>query len=215
MTEALPVAEADLEAIRHQGIGNGVFVGRALPGIDIAVAPLDELGNPSEILTTDAEATGEIAVRASHIRDGYDRLWATTMRASRNAGWHRTGDVGHLDTDGNLWVEGRLAHVITTPEGPLTSIALEQRAIAAGAINAACVGVGPAGTQQVVLILEQPGNSCLLSAGETAALRLVCGYPFAAVMRMEKLPVDIRHNSKIDRLALARWATSILGGALG
>jgi acyl-coenzyme A synthetase/AMP-(fatty) acid ligase len=215
MTEALPVAEADLEAIRHQGIGNGVFVGRALPGIDIAVAPLDDLGNPSEILTTDAEATGEIAVRASHIRDGYDRLWATTMRASRNAGWHRTGDVGHLDTEGNLWVEGRLAHVITTPEGPLTSIALEQRAIAAGSINAACVGIGPAGTQQVVLILEHPGSSCLLGAGETAAFRQVCGYPFAAVMRMEKLPVDIRHNSKIDRLALARWATSILGGALG
>jgi acyl-coenzyme A synthetase/AMP-(fatty) acid ligase len=166
-------------------------------------------------LTTDPDVTGEIAVRAAHIREGYDRLWATTMRASRNVGWHRTGDVGHLDSRGNLWVEGRLAHVITTAEGPLTSIALEQRAIAAGAINAACVGIGPAGTQQVVLILEQPGSTHLVDAAETAAFRLACEYPFAAVMRMEKLPVDIRHNSKIDRLALARWATSILGGALG
>ena len=215
MTEALPIAEADLGAIRHEGIGNGVFVGRALPGIDIAVAPLNGSGIPSEILTTDPDVTGEIAVRAAHIREGYDRLWATTMRASRNVGWHRTGDVGHLDSRGNLWVEGRLAHVITTAEGPLTSIALEQRAIAAGAINAACVGIGPAGTQQVVLILEQPGSTHLVDAAETAAFRLACEYPFAAVMRMEKLPVDIRHNSKIDRLALARWATSILGGALG
>jgi long-subunit acyl-CoA synthetase (AMP-forming) len=215
MTEALPIAEADLGAIRHEGIGNGVFVGRALPGIDIAVAPLNGSGIPSEILTTDPDVTGEIAVRAAHIREGYDRLWATTMRASRNVGWHRTGDVGHLDSRGNLWVEGRLAHVITTAEGPLTSIALEQRAIAAGAINAACVGIGPAGTQQVVLILEQPGSTHLVDAAETAAFRLACEYRFAAVMRMEKLPVDIRHNSKIDRLALARWATSILGGALG
>ena len=215
MTEALPVAEADLDAIRRQGIGNGVFVGRALPGIDIAVAPLDHSGRPSENLTTDADATGEIAVRASHIRDGYDRLWATTMRASRNAGWHRTGDVGHLDSMGNLWVEGRLAHVITTAEGPLTSIALEQRAIAVGASNAACVGIGPAGTQQVILILEQSGSSCLLSAQESSYFRSACAYPFAAVMRIENLPVDIRHNSKIDRLELARWATSILGGALG
>ena len=215
MTEALPVAEADLGAIRHEGIGNGVFVGRPLPGVDIAVASLDDSGIPSEILTTNPDVTGEIAVRAAHIREGYDRLWATTMRASRNAGWHRTGDVGHLDSRGNLWVEGRLAHVITTAEGPLTSIALEQRAIAAGAFNAACVGIGPAGTQQVVLILEQAGSTHLVDAAETAAFRAACVYPFAAVMRMEKLPVDIRHNSKIDRLALARWATSILGGALG
>ena len=215
MTEALPVAEANLDAIRHQGVGNGVFVGRALPGVEIAVAPLDRSASPSETLTADCDVTGEIAVRAAHIRDGYDRLWATTMRASRNPGWHRTGDVGHLDKQGNLWVEGRLAHVITTVDGPLTSIALEQRAIAAGVKNAACVGIGPVGTQQVILILEQPGESNLISAEETSAFRRVCGYPFAAVMRMDTLPVDIRHNSKIDRLALARWATSILGGALG
>jgi hypothetical protein len=34
-------------------------------------------------------------------------------------------------------------------------------------------------------------------------------------MRRDHLPVDIRHNSKIDRVALAQWATDILDGALG
>ena len=215
MTEALPVAEADLDSIRAHGMGNGVFVGSALPGVEIAVAPLDSVGIPSDDLVTTAFVCGEIAVRAAHIREAYDRLWATTLRSSRNPGWHRTGDVGHLDSEGNLWVEGRLAHVITTAQGPLTSIALEQRAISEGAVNAACVGVGPVGAQQVVLIIEESGSTHLLDARETDRYRAACAYPFAVVMRIDALPVDIRHNSKIDRPALASWATDLLGGAFG
>lgn len=215
MTEALPVAEADLTTLRGHGIGNGVLVGRALPGVEIALAPLDFGGVPGDALTTTVGVTGEIAVRAAHIRDGYDRLWATTRRASRNPGWHRTGDVGHLDAEGNLWVEGRLAHVITTADGPLTPIALEQRAILAGAANAACVGIGPLGAQQVILILEESGPTHLADVQACDHYRRACEYPFATVMRMERLPVDIRHNSKIDRVALAEWATHLLGGALG
>ncbi len=215
MTEALPVAEADLNAIRAQGMGNGVFVGAALPGVEIAIAPLDDRGVPVDDLTDTREVTGEIAVRASHIREGYDRLWATNARASRNLGWHRTGDVGHLDEAGNLWVEGRLAHVISTAEGPLTSISLEQLAILNGAVNAACVGIGPLGTQQAVLIIEEAGPSHLLNAAESDRFRQACDFPFAAVMRIDRMPVDIRHNSKIDRLHLSAWASEILGGALG
>jgi len=215
MTEALPIAEADIELIRNHGVGNGVFVGAPLPGVEVAIAPLDSNGTPAETLSQAEGITGEIVVSGAHIRDGYDRLWATTMRASQNPGWHRTGDVGHLDEDGSLWVEGRLAHVISTVEGPLTPVGLEQRALTTGVANAACVGVGPAGTQQVILILEMPGESHLVDAATTSRYRAECTYPFAAVLRIDHLPVDIRHNSKIDRTALARWATKILSGALG
>jgi long-subunit acyl-CoA synthetase (AMP-forming) len=215
MTEALPIAEADIHLIRNHGVGNGVFVGAPLPGVEVAIAPLDLLGVPSETLDLAKGITGEIVAKAAHMRDGYDRLWATTMRASQNPGWHRTGDVGHLDKDGGLWVEGRLAHVISTVDGPLTPVGLEQKALSAGVANAACVGIGSAGTQQVILILEMPGDSHLVDAVTTSRYRTECGYPFAAVLRLDHLPVDIRHNSKIDRSALSAWATKILGGALG
>jgi acyl-coenzyme A synthetase/AMP-(fatty) acid ligase/pimeloyl-ACP methyl ester carboxylesterase len=215
MTEALPVAESDLPGIQHAGSGNGVFVGTPLPGVEIAIAPLDALGRPDDALVTRPGVTGEIAVRADHIREAYDRLWATTTRASRNPGWHRTGDVGHLDAKGALWVEGRLAHVVTTAEGPLTTIELEQRAIAAGVANAAGVGVGPVGAQQVILVIEAPGRTSLVGVEETERLRSACDYPFAAVLRIDRMPVDIRHNSKIDRAALGLWASDLLGGARG
>ena len=41
--------------------------------------------------------TGEICVAAPHVKDRYDRLWVTEQASRRNPGWHRTGDVGHLD----------------------------------------------------------------------------------------------------------------------
>ena len=34
-----------------------------------------------------------------------------------------------------------------------------------------------------------------------------------AVLTMPALPVDIRHQSKIDRAAIAAWATTVLAGA--
>jgi len=36
--------------------------------------------------------------------------------------------------------------------------------------------------------------------------------PVAAVLVRDSLPVDTRHNSKIDRAALARWAADVLAG---
>jgi hypothetical protein len=34
----------------------------------------------------------------------------------------------------------------------------------------------------------------------------------AAVLAVRTLPVDIRHNSKIDRVAVGRWAQRVLDG---
>ena len=39
--------------------------------------------------------------------------------------WHRSGDVGNIDQDGRLWIEGRTAHVITTAAGPVTPVPVE------------------------------------------------------------------------------------------
>ena len=85
-----------------------------------------------------------MCVRAAHIKERYDRLWVTDRAATPAAGWHRTGDVGHFDSAGRLWIEGRLVHVIVTAEGPMTPVGIERRVEAvAGVRRAAVVGVGP------------------------------------------------------------------------
>lgn len=222
MTEALPVADIELSGMPAPGETQGVPVGRPVVGVDVEVVALDASGRPSVVLESTHGVTGEIAVRAAHIRDHYDKLWATNRLASVNPGWHRTGDVGHLDPDGSLWIEGRLAHVIVTPEGVLTPVGPEQRAITLPFVEqAALVGVGPTGTAAPVLVVvlaTQPkrhSRSHLLDADRTEQLRQVTGVDLAAVLVRRDMPVDIRHNSKIDRSLLAAWAERVLAGAGG
>jgi acyl-coenzyme A synthetase/AMP-(fatty) acid ligase len=159
-------------------------------------------------------------VAAPHVKERYDRLWITQQESASLPGWHRTGDVGHFDADGRLWVEGRLGHVLTTPEGVRTPVAAEHAAAAApGAGRAAVVGVGPAGTQAAVAVIEavppvrqagpaDPG----LAAQVRAAVAAGTGIRLAAVLVVPELPTDIRHNSKVDRTALAGWASRVLAG---
>jgi acyl-coenzyme A synthetase/AMP-(fatty) acid ligase len=179
-------------------------------------------------LSAEPGVVGEICVRAAHAKQRYDALWATERASSRDAGWHRTGDVGQLDGDGRLWVQGRRQHLITAPQGLLTPVGLEQQiATAPGVAAAAVVGVGPAGTQQLVavvvaeravpqrtLVNRLPGRRRGAVAGIelTDAVRSAVDVPVAAVLVVRRLPVDIRHASKVDRTALAGWAATLLAG---
>ena len=85
---------------------------------------------------------------------------------------------------------------------------------------AAVVGVGPLGTQLVVvaLTLTEGGRRASL-ADEALADRVrdMAGpVDVAAVLVVPTLPVDKRHNSKIDRTRIAGWADKVLaGGRMG
>ena len=217
MTEVLPVADITLPEIEAAGPGNGVCVGRPVPGVEIALAPLDAEGRATGALTDEVGVTGEILVAADHRKQRYDRLWATERASSRDPGYHRTGDVGHLDAEGRLWVEGRLVHVLATAQGPLTPVGVEQRVETLPAVvSAAVVGVGPVGTQQVVVVVVPREGAVrrhpLADAGLAADVRRLAGVDVAAVLAVPRLPVDIRHNSKIDRAAVGAWASRVLTG---
>jgi acyl-coenzyme A synthetase/AMP-(fatty) acid ligase/pimeloyl-ACP methyl ester carboxylesterase len=216
MTEALPLTDISLSELEEAGSGNGVCVGRPLPGVQIQISPLDPLGVAAGSPDPSLEVSGEICVSAAHVKDRYDRLWATEKASSRDPGWHRSGDVGHLDRAGRLWVEGRLMHVITTADGPLTPVGVEQRIEAKSPVTgAAVIGVGPRGTQQVVaVVVPQTRAPVGLASHQLAsAVRAAAKVRVAAVLVVGALPVDIRHAAKIDRQRLARWAERVLAGA--
>ena len=103
--------------------------------------------------------------------------------------------------------------------------------------SAAAVGVGPAGTQQVVVVVvptEAPRRPDLARAALAERVRAAASVDVAAVLVVPALPVDKRHNSKIDRTRVGRvggararrrtdaravkvlvtGATSLLGGAV-
>jgi acyl-coenzyme A synthetase/AMP-(fatty) acid ligase len=209
MTEVLPVASISLPELEAAGSGDGVCVGRPLPGVDVTIEPL----SPNTKL-------GEIVARAAHMRSSYDRLWHTTHLASQPSGWHRTGDVGWLDDDGQLWVCGRLNHVLWTADGPLGPVGLE-KAIESidGVYSAAVVGVGPRGLAQTVAVLQlddEAGKPGIADLALSDAVRSISDRDVVAVLVAPSLPVDRRHNSKIDRAAVKSWAERALsGGPIG
>lgn len=225
MTEALLLTDASLEDIREAASDDdprgGVCVGSPAGGVRVRIAPLDADGRPADEPIEVRGATGEIVVSAGHVEERYERLWLTDRAARVGATpgerWHRTGDVGRIDDEGRLWVEGRLPHVIVTADAVVTPVGPEQRieARVASVARAAVVGAGPRGVSQLVAVVEvhEGTRRTVLAGPELAAeVRDVVGLPVAAVLVVPALPTDIRHNSKIDRAALARWAESILAG---
>ena len=215
MTEVLPVADISLTQRLAVGAGRGVCVGRPAPGCDVMISSTDPL---TDVTTLTVGETGEVVVRAPWMSSGYDRLWHTQQLARpvvNGATWHRTGDIGHLDDDGNLWIEGRVVHLIHTVNGPVAPVPIEIAAESVeGVQRAAAVAVGPVGVQQVVVVLEMAERADGHASAEVAAaVRAACApQPVAAVWTVKALPVDIRHNAKIDRTALGRTMERTLSG---
>ena len=220
MTEVLPVADIALEAITSatgDEPDGGVCVGHPVEGAAVAILPLGfDAAHPPQPLG--AGLTGEILVDAPWVSEGYVGLWAVQRAARPGCGdgrrWHRSGDVGHLDASGRLWVEGRAVHTIDTTNGVVTSVPVErvvERELELARV--AAVGVGPAGRQQLVVVVEDAaGTDGLASTDLTDRVRSVVTEPVAAVLTLRSMPVDIRHNAKIDRVAVGAWASDLLAG---
>ncbi|MDP9434359.1 MAG: fatty acid CoA ligase family protein [Actinomycetota bacterium] len=220
-TEALPVATIgsdELLALPEPGI----CVGRPVPGVDVALvrvtdAPLAEL--TPDLLVGPGEV-GEVVVRGPVVSPAYiERPEAT---AAAKLLWdgrlaHRMGDLASWDDEGRLWFAGRKAHVVHTADGPLYSVPCEEVFNAHPAVRrTALVPVGPPPASTPVLCVEpEPGvrptpalSEELLALGRSdPQTRAV-----AHVLYPPAFPVDIRHNSKIDRPRLGRWAERQLDG---
>ncbi len=227
MTEALPVADITLAGIEAAEVDAadlgsgvpGVCVGRPVEGCDVRIAALgfDALTGVPDPLGPGQ--TGEILVRAPWVSEGYLGRWQAQRLARPGAGWHRTGDVGRLDASGRLWIEGRSVHVIDTVDGPVTPVPVEravERSLAGdGSVTVgrvAAVGVGPVGCQQIVVVVESSVSPGLAPSVLARAVRDAVGRPVAAVLCTATMPVDIRHNAKIDRADVAEWAAAVLAG---
>ncbi len=99
ITETGPIAtDAFVEVSPPDGAA-----GRAC-GPEVAV-----MATSGELLSAAEE--GEIAVRGTAVFSGYLDDPQATHAAFRD-GWFRTGDAGHLDENGNLYITGRLKEMI-------------------------------------------------------------------------------------------------------
>jgi len=180
------------------------------------MAPADgPVTSLDEAVLLPAGQIGEIIVRGPAVTKSYDALPGATAEAKIRGGdgsvWHRMGDCGYLDESGRLWFCGRKAERILTPGGPIHTEPCEQVfRVHPTAARCALIGLGPPGLQEPALVVEAmpPRGSRAAVAAELRSLAL--STPATAGIRKfyfrRHLPVDVRHNAKIHRLCLARWA---------
>jgi len=221
-TEALPVSSisADDVAALAGSAPPGAPVGRPLAGIEarvIAVAdgPIVTWAEARELPRGEI---GEIVVRGPVVTKEYDSQGAATALAKIQDGasiWHRMGDCGYLDAKGGLWFCGRKAERVQTEAGTLqTEICEQVFRTHPRAARCALVGLGRPGGQVPALVAETvlQGDGILVAA---ALRQLALAHPATAGIRRfyfrSKFPVDVRHNAKIHRLTLARWAATARG----
>jgi acyl-CoA synthetase (AMP-forming)/AMP-acid ligase II len=147
---------------------------------------------------------GELVVTGEHVcRDYYRNPKA--VKENKIAGpagsiWHRMGDTGYFDGQGRFWIAGRVHSTIHRGGGLVHPQLMEQ---AAGKDDprirrAAAVGLpDPDLGQRVVLVLESEAGDDL---EKDVRARLAAAGQRVDEIRItpEPLPVDPRHNSKID-----------------
>jgi acyl-CoA synthetase (AMP-forming)/AMP-acid ligase II len=81
-------------------------VGSVGPAAGPEVAIMDQTGN-----VLSPGQTGEIVIRGPSVFSGYENNPTANSSASTE-GWFRTGDLGHLDLDGYLFITGRSKEMI-------------------------------------------------------------------------------------------------------
>ena len=93
-TETAPIISTNSLEKRQPG-----SVGRVLPGQEVTIA-----------------ADGEVLTRGPNVFQGYWRAPEATA-AAFNEGWYRTGDLGHFDEEGHLYLKGRKKDLIVLANG--------------------------------------------------------------------------------------------------
>lgn len=216
-TEALPIAAIDsveaLATASGSARGRGTCVGRPVPGIDLRV-----VGDLTASVRVNGchSRVGEVVVAGPAVSRRYDRAGHAALKlVDGGRVWHRTGDLGHLDPDGRLWLVGRKSEAVRTREGLMFTVACEQVLDAHPDVHrTALVGVGPIDAQEPVVCVQPRRGVGRRRRRQVAhelrerADRCAAGHGITEILFRRRFPVDVRHNAKIGREQLAVWAAS-------
>ena len=116
LTEAAPVCAGQRLWLRRFYTTNyyerhANSVGPPLPGVEVALIDV-----PEKEIYVHLHGEGELVVKGDNVSPGYWRAEAAT-RAARAGDWLRTGDLGRIDEEGNIYITGRSKYVIVLESG--------------------------------------------------------------------------------------------------
>ncbi|GAB77318.1 long-chain acyl-CoA synthetase [Austwickia chelonae] len=142
LTETAPMVSCN--SVGQVRIGS---VGRPIPRCEVRIAD-----------------NGEILVRGPNVFNGYWHAPELTEEVFTD-GWFRTGDIGHLDEDGYLYVTDRLKDLIITAQGKNIAPAPLENHLSADPLIESAVVVGD--NRKYLVALLQPNFAGLEEIGHS------------------------------------------------
>jgi long-chain acyl-CoA synthetase len=195
LTETAPIVTLNHPFHSAQGA-----VGKPIGGVEVRIAD-----------------DGEILVRGENVTRGYFNAPEET-RASFKDGWFHTGDIGEIDSNGQLHIRGRKKEMIVTPEGlnvfpeDVERVLNELTGVVESAVVGAPIGGSTAERVQAVVVAK-PGTD-LDAVVREANTRLQDHQRIraAAVWPGTELP-RTEGTRKLKRRELKQWLTASSSGA--
>lgn len=175
--------------------------GRPLPCVELS------------ILDPNDRQDGEILIRCPTQMIGYFGVDETPID---DDGWLHTGDLGHLDEDGHLWITGRAKDLIIRGGENIAPAAVEE-ALAGinGVVESAVFGVPhpDLGEEVMAVVVVEDGLTAEHLARELRSR--LASFAVPSRWRIERVPLPTTHSGKIDKRALAAEALAELATANG
>jgi acyl-CoA synthetase (AMP-forming)/AMP-acid ligase II len=223
-TEAMPVTfissrQLLLEEVQQiTGNGGGICIGRPVKQVEVKVISISDgpIANWSLDLELGIEEIGELVVKGGNVTRAYFNREAATKLAKIKEGefiWHRMGDLGYKDKEGNIWFCGRKSQRVILADQVLYTVQCESIFNKHPKVyRTALVGVN----EKAVLCVEidrdadNPDHAQIRKELLAWASGNKLTKDIQTILFHPSFPVDTRHNAKIFREKLAVWADAQL-----
>lgn len=225
-TEVEPMAHIEAEEMIQfksrsqedpEWVDEGVNVGRMVDGLQYRFLKVDK--RPIQIESSKSWAAlevppnevGELIVAGEHVcRDYYNNSEAFSRAKiidENQTVWHRTGDLARLDSEGYLWIVGRVHNAIqrgSSYEFPVRAeIILKKLPFVK---LAAYLGMPDETLGEKAICVVTPRENADLKedqkrfhfVSEIKRIMGKNGVPVDGIVLRESIPMDARHNSKVE-----------------
>ena len=202
-TEAEPMAH---HHIQDPVLDKDAFIaGEPVDFIQLKIVSLPEdIPAHPNLSSFETDDVGEIIVCGEHVNEGYidnPKANATNKITDYQGSiWHRTGDRGYMTANGCVWLTGRTNDIVHHHDNIFDPFPIESRLLKLPFV------------QQVALVEKNRKGYLFLNLEKedeqninTIIEHLQDSEKELTICISKKLPVDGRHNSKIDRPTIRHW----------
>ena len=218
-TEAEPIAHVAMtHMIENENTREGFLVGHPVEEAEVrllgptkGVIETDTMEALEALAITTPGEVGEIVVAGAHVVPRYlDDLRADALNKlypAESEVWHRTGDTGQWDENGELWLTGRVADLVWHRGEMLEPFTLEQQLDGWPEIERCALVSLDATDEERLFLAVVPKDWERWEALEDRLAVWLTEQALDAILplRIPSMPVDRRHQTKLDRPTLRRF----------